>query len=265
MSDFSTPSNPIAARLATGEPCYIMAVRQARTTAIVGIVQATGHQGFYLDLQYATMSADTAAQLCHAGLLAGLTPLVRLPGPDGALCELMLEAGAQGIILPDVRTAAEARALATWCRFPPRGERSTVVAGPHTRFAAPDQAADRARIEAETLALAMLESPEAIEAAEEIAGVDGIDILFIGSNDLTSAMGIPGQYRHPRVQEAYRNAIAAAAKHGKQVMVGGIRDAAIVADYVEAGAARCFVTGLDTAMLTAGAAASIAGFREVFG
>ena len=263
MTKPTASRNLIATRLAANEPAYILAVRQARTVDIVGIAQATGHHGFYIDLQHCTMPVDIAAQICHAGLLAGITPMVRLPRPDASLCEIMLEAGAQGIILPDVRSADEARELASWCRFPPRGVRSSVGVGPHTRFAPADQGRDRPRVEADTLTFAMLESEAGIDAADDIASVDGIDLMLIGTNDLTSSMGIPGQYEHPRVQEAYGRALAAAAKHGKRVMVGGIRDPRIVASYVKAGAARCFVSGFDSALLAAGARAQLDAYKNI--
>ena len=83
-------------------------------------------------------------------------------------------------------------------------------------------------------------TPEGIAAAEEIAAVEGVDALQIGSNDLTTAMGIPGQFKHERLRDAFRTTIAACRKVGKPMIPGGIRDAATIVDYIKMGAARCY-------------------------
>ncbi len=255
--------NEVKARLASGKPCYIMAIRHSRTIEVIGMAQATGHHAVYVDLQHSTISTDTAAQMMLAALAMGITPMVRLPGMNRAVCDQMLEGGALGIIMPDVRTAAEAAEVASWCRFPPEGSRGFLLAGAQTRFAAPDQQADRARLARETLVVVMLEHEAAFANAEAIAAVPGIDAMMIGANDLTSGMGMHGEYEHPRVVALFEHAIAAARRHGKSLIVGGIRKPEVVARYQRAGAAPCVVTGTDTAFLLAGATAQIEKFRDI--
>jgi 2-keto-3-deoxy-L-rhamnonate aldolase RhmA len=70
----------------------------------------------------------------------------------------------------------------------------------------------------------MLETPEAIENADAIAAVDGIDVVHIGSTDLSTEMGIPGQYQHARMREAYETTAKAARSHEKSFGVGGVRE-----------------------------------------
>jgi 2-keto-3-deoxy-L-rhamnonate aldolase RhmA len=74
------------------------------------------------------------------------------------------------------------------------------------------------------LLIAMLETPEAIENADAIATVEGIDMLHIGSSDLSTEMGIPGQYKHARMRQAYEATARAARSHGKSMGVGGVRE-----------------------------------------
>ena len=76
----------------------------------------------------------------------------------------------------------------------------------------------------QTLLIAMLETPQAIENADAIAAIDGIDMLHIGSSDLSTEMGIPGQYKHPRMRQAYEATARAARAHGKAMGVGGVRE-----------------------------------------
>ena len=99
------------------------------------------------------------------------------------------------------------------------------------------------------MVIAQLESAEAVEQAEAIAAVDGVDALFIGSNDLTLSLGIPGEFTHPRTRDCYARAIAAARSHGKHLFVGGIANPEVVRIYVEMGAAPCFFPGADSALL----------------
>jgi 2-keto-3-deoxy-L-rhamnonate aldolase RhmA len=71
--------------------------------------------------------------------------------------------------------------------------------------------------------MAMIETPEAVENAEAIAAVDGIDTLHIGASDLSTEMGIPGQYTHDRMKAAFETVAKAARGHGKSFGVGGVR------------------------------------------
>ena len=75
----------------------------------------------------------------------------------------------------------------------------------------------------QTILMAMIETPEAVENADAIAAVDGIDVLHIGASDLSTEMGIPGQYTHERMRAAFETIAQAAMGHGKAMGVGGVR------------------------------------------
>jgi 2-keto-3-deoxy-L-rhamnonate aldolase RhmA len=86
-----------------------------------------------------------------------------------------------------------------------------------------------------TLLAVMIETPEAVENVEAIAAVDGIDVVYIGSNDLLMEMGLPGQFEHPALEKAARRVIDAALSNRKFSGVGGIRGAAMAEKYVGLG------------------------------
>jgi len=110
-----------------------------------------------------------------------------------------------------------------------------------------------ARLNATTLVIVMLETPQAIANADAIAAVPGIDLLLIGSNDLCSEMGIPGQLRDPRLRSAFAAVAAACRRHGKTLGVGGIRgDADLQKDLIGLGA-RFLIAGSDVTYLMAAA------------
>lgn len=254
--------NVLKQLLANNEPSYVFTIRFARTIDVVGIAAASGHQAFYIDLQHNSMSLDTAAQICQAGLALGVTSLVRVPSHDPGLIGRLLDCGAQGIIAADVNSAEQARIIARACKFPPYGSRSMAgTGGPHTLFEQVPTSKLQRKLDSATLVICMLETPEGITAADEIAAVEGVDALQIGSNDLTTAMGIPGQFAHERLREAFGTVIAACKKVGKPMIPGGIRDAATIATYIKMGAARCYFTGNDGAFLLDGARRQNAAMR----
>jgi len=121
-------------------------------------------------------------------------------------------------------------------KYPPVGKRSITGSLPQLDFVpTPVDEATKAINDA-TLLIVMLETEEAVENAEAMAALDGIDALLFGTSDLTIEMGIPGQMGHPRVVKHYETAAAACKKHGKFLGMGGIYDPAVMKDYVAMGA-----------------------------
>jgi 4-hydroxy-2-oxoheptanedioate aldolase len=101
------------------------------------------------------------------------------------------------------------------------------------------------------MVIVQFESAAAIENADAIMAVDGVDMVLIGTNDLLADYGLPGQYDHPRVHEAYTKTLAACQKHGKHLAVGGFATRAdLAAKYVRLGA-RYVSTGTDLGFLLA--------------
>jgi 2-keto-3-deoxy-L-rhamnonate aldolase RhmA len=175
----------------------------------------------------------------------------------------VLDGGAQGVIVPDVGTAARAQEVVAACRFPPLGQRSVMGLGPALGYQAVPLAELNPRLNAETAVIVMLETAEGIENAEAIAAVDGIDCLLIGSGDLTTDYGIPGQVDHPKLRTAYERVAAACQKHGRILGVGGIRhNVPLQGDLVRLGA-RFVIAGTDTNYVLAGAKADTSALRQI--
>jgi 2-keto-3-deoxy-L-rhamnonate aldolase RhmA len=108
------------------------------------------------------------------------------------------------------------------------------------------------RANAETVVVVMAESPLGVQNADEIAAVPGVDVILIGSNDLSAEMGIPGALDDPRIEDAYRTVIAACDRHGKQAGMGGIYNHDLMRRYLDLGI-RFAQGGGDSSFLTAGA------------
>jgi 2-keto-3-deoxy-L-rhamnonate aldolase RhmA len=105
-----------------------------------------------------------------------------------------------------------------------------------------------------TLIVIMLETPRAIDNADAIAAVPGVDVLLIGSNDLCMEMGIPGRFDDPRLTQAMATVLAACKKHGKHPGFGGVYDEVISPRFIGMGM-RFVLAGGDLPMMMAGATA----------
>jgi 2-keto-3-deoxy-L-rhamnonate aldolase RhmA len=245
-----TIENKVRERLAAGQLALGMALRQARTADIGRVLAACGFDFAFIDMEHNSMGVDTAAQIAVACHDAGVTPLVRVPGYEHYLATRLLDTGAMGIVFPHVETAEHARQLVDNCKYPPMGHRS--LGGPMAQlgFRPYPRAESTAAVNGATMLVMMLETPRGIDNAEAIAAVPGVDVLLIGTNDLTLEMGIPGRYDDPRVLRAYETVIAACRNHGTFPGMGGIYDHPTMERYIALGA-RFVLCGSDITFLMA--------------
>jgi 2-keto-3-deoxy-L-rhamnonate aldolase RhmA len=211
-------------KLANDELVVCLGVNQMRTPNIAMIAAACGFDAIYIDLEHNPTSLETAAAICVAALGLGVTPIARVTSHDPHDATRILDCGAQGVMVPHIQNAAEARVVVEACRFAPIGHRSASGTVPALGYAALKQPEINKLLNEHTLLIAMLETPEAIENVDAIAAVDGNDVVHIGSTDLSTEMGIPGDYQHPRMRAAFEATAAAAKHHGKAMGVGGVRE-----------------------------------------
>lgn len=152
--------------------------------------EVMGHQGFdsvTVDLQHGMIGFDAAVAMLQALSSTPAVPLVRVSKNDYALVMQLLDAGAYGVICPMISTVKDARDFASFCRYPPIGQRSF---GP-SRGLLYGGADYFAHANGEILALAMLETREAVANADAILATEGLDGIYIGPNDLSLAYGQP--------------------------------------------------------------------------
>lgn len=229
--------NRVAERLAADEVAVSMTVRLVESVEIAQIAATCGYDSLYIDIEHSPLTLYQTGQICVAALGAGITPFVRVPAHGPEYVSRVLDAGAMGVIAPHVRSAAEARAVVEAAKFPPLGHRSVGAGLPQLQYRSYPLAEARKLLNERTTVLCMIESPEGLDQCEAIAAVEGVDILFIGTNDLCAEMGIDGQFEHPRVRAAYERVIAAARKHGKHVGIGGLAGKPkLLAEFVGLGA-----------------------------
>lgn len=223
--------------------------------------EVLGHCGFdalIIDHEHSPGGIETAVHQMRAIRAAGdATILVRVPGLDADRIKLALDCGAEGLLLPNVASAAEARAFVGACRYPTRGTRGahfTVSRAARWGFAADDY---YRHAESRLLLIAMIESVEGVKAIPDLARVEGLSMLFLGPLDLTGSAGKMGQWHDPEMAALLREAEAAVVSSG--LALGG---ALVPGDSAEGCFARGYrfaTVGSDVGMLRQGAARCLQG------
>src|SRR5499433_838579 len=191
--------NHVKDKLGRGEVVASMTVRLVKGIEIARIARTAGFDSLYVDLEHSSFSLETCGQICMAALEAGIAPFVRVPANTPDYISPVLDGGALGVIAPHIRSAQDARAVVTAAKFPPLGERSNSGGLPHLHFRSFPVAEACAALNDATMVVVQFESAAALERAEEIVAVDGVDMVLVGLNDLLADWGIPGEYDHPRV------------------------------------------------------------------
>lgn len=184
-----------------------------RTVELPMIAKTSGFDGILIDMEHSTFDLDTTSQLCIAALYAGITPIVRSPSKEPFYVSRILDGGALGVIVPHIRTVQDVKEVVEAAKFQPIGKRSSTSGLPHFQYRHLSAKVANPLANAATLVIPMIETLEALEIVDEIAAVEGVDSLLIGTNDLTAEMGIPGEYEDHRLTAAYEK-VANACKKG---------------------------------------------------
>jgi len=241
-------------QLRSGKLAIGLGVNQARTVGIATMAKTAGFDWLFIDAEHGSTDGDTVAQISTASLAVGVTPVVRVAGFEHWHASRMLDNGAQGIIFPHVDSKEEAIRVSNACRYPPVGKRSMGGALAQLGYASTPVAEAARVVNEETLVVVMIESPQGVANAEEIAGVKGVDALLIGTNDLCFEMGIPGQFNDPKVKDAYTKVIAACRKHGKFAGMGGMYTPELLERHIAMGV-QLILSGSDFSLLMQAATA----------
>jgi 4-hydroxy-2-oxoheptanedioate aldolase len=181
---------------------------------VVEIAGCAGFDWLLIDQEHGVGGEDALLQQLQAASTTPAFPIVRIAANEAPRFKRALDFGAGGIMVPWVNTAAEAQAAVAALRYPPRGVRGVMKFTRACEFGT--GFADYFAHGHERLVLmAQIETATALQNVEEIAAVDGVDVLFIGPMDLTTSLGIQEQFNHPQYLEAVKRITTAARKAGK--------------------------------------------------
>ena len=186
--------------------------------ALVEIAGWAGIEAVMLDCEHGMIGTETVRSMMAYALAAGIGPVYRPLSFEAADCRQALDQGAAGIHVPHVDSAEEAQAVVEACRYAPLGKREMSL-GRAIHYDITNLPQYVAGANDQQLLVVMIESVEAVECVDEIAAVPGIDVLHMGTADLTCAMGLTVGKDYPEVTEAIDRVLAAAKRHGVAVGV----------------------------------------------
>ena len=215
--------NPLIQKLSANKTATCLPIRLLRSIHVLQMAKVAGFDSVYFDMEHSSISLDDVGALSLAAWNMSLTPLVRVPSHSRDYIVRALDAGAAGIIVPHVDTAAEARAIVDAARFRPRGSRALAGASPPLGYAPISADEGSAILDARTLVIAMAESVEAVANVEEICAVDGIDMILVGAGDLSDELGVHGKSDDPKIRRAFETVMAACRRNGRWLGVAGIK------------------------------------------
>jgi 4-hydroxy-2-oxoheptanedioate aldolase len=249
------PVNKFKHALKAGKPQ--IGIWSSLSSHIVAEVLAnSGFDWVLLDTEHSPNELPMVQSQLHAMAAGTATPIVRVPWNDMVMIKRFLDIGAQSLLLPYVQTVDEARNAVTYTRYPPHGVRG--VAG-STRATQYGRIKDYyKRVQDELCVLVQAETRTALKNLDAITGVEGIDGVFIGPNDLAADMGFLGNLQHPELWKAIEDAARRIRKAGKApgILVG------------EADGKRCLdmgflfvAVGADVGMLARGSEALAGKFK----
>jgi len=240
--------NPVKKLLQDGEPVIGITI----TVPSIEIAAQAANLGFdflWIEMEHSPITLETlrAMVLATRGLKA--MPFARVPVVDLWTAKRVLDQGVLGVMFPFCSTPELAQRAADATHYPPLGKRGAGAGLATFRWPAPQGYYDFA--DENVLTICVIEEESAVDHIEEIAATPGIDVLFIGTADLSFSMGLRGEQGHPRHEEAIARVVAAAKKHGKYLGRPAMTPAAL--EKGRAQGFQFFQAATDTMFMTAGA------------
>jgi 4-hydroxy-2-oxoheptanedioate aldolase len=215
---------------------------------IIEIIAVAGFDFVIIDMEHGPYDLGTVRDAVVAARASGVGSVVRVRNADPDLIGAVLDIGCDGVLVPQIASASQARSVLRAARFAPDGTRG---ANPYVRAAGygsvPDWFAGANR---DVAVMLMIEGCEGIAACPEILGLPGLDAVFLGPVDLSHSLGLPGQISHPRVVDALAGIAARATEHGVATAVFA-QDADATVDWARRGV-QLIARGVDADFIRTG-------------
>ncbi len=210
------PIRQFRSRLSAGRFCLGPAI----TLSDPAVTEALGRgvDFFWIDLEHSPMGLESLQGHLIAARALGVPALVRVPAAETWFIKRVIDTGAGGVIVPQVRSAEEVRTVVRACRYQPQGDRGY---GPRRASNYGHDTAYFERSNQDLFVSVQIEHIEAVRSLDDIVAVPGLDSVVLGPFDLSVSMGLAGQVAHPEVLAAIARVIAAAKARGLYVGMGG--------------------------------------------
>jgi 2-dehydro-3-deoxyglucarate aldolase/4-hydroxy-2-oxoheptanedioate aldolase len=221
-------------KLLKGGTALGCALQVYRSPEIARTFAAAGFDYVFIDLEHGSFNLETAQDMIVAANSSGITPIVRVAELLYSLVARLLDSGAQGIILPRVEDPRILEEALSWMRFPPQGKRGYGVNPTMIGYEARSFGEIIEHQNRNTLAVVQFETQTAMDRADELLSLKGVDIAMVGPADLSISLGVPGQFEHPTLISTVEGLIEKCNKYGVAPGIQ-VRTAALAKAWIDRG------------------------------
>ncbi len=207
--------NRLRQALDEGRPAVGHMIMEFATRGVAKIVEQAGLDFLLIDMEHTGFDTERIADMMAWLKATPVAPIVRVPQGLYHFLARTMDAGALGVMVANVETAAQARDIVGAVKYAPLGRRGVGLGTAHTDYVVPDPVAYFEESNRNTVVICQIESVTGLANLEAIAATEGVDILWVGHFDLTQSMGIPGQFQHPRFLEAMQQVVEVGRRFGK--------------------------------------------------
>ncbi len=188
-------------------------ISEIRNPNLAYLLAQCGYDFFIIDNEHGAYSPETISDMIAAARGAGISVVVRIPEIRRETIMKPLDSGADGLLVPMVNTADEAKKIVEFAKYPPLGQRGAALSRAHSRYGRPKATDYLGQANQATFIAVQAETVQAIDNLESIAATAGVDSIFVGPFDLSVSMGIPGQVTDPREEAAIAGVIDVCRMH----------------------------------------------------
>jgi 4-hydroxy-2-oxoheptanedioate aldolase len=201
-----------AGKILTGMQCF------SASPVLVEAMGAGGLDFVTIDMEHCPTGLESLAHLLRAADSSAIVPLARVPELNRATIGRVLDLGAQGIVLPHA-SPERCKAALDFARYAPLGSRGACPMIRAARYMPSDWSSHASQANARIAIIPLIEDAQAVEDAQSILDIEGIDMVFVGPFDLSLSLGVPGaDFRHPTMAAALTKVVEAAQQRDKYVM-----------------------------------------------
>jgi len=204
--------NPVKEKLEAGHSVFGVVI-SVNNVEIAAQAAALGFDFVWLEMEHAPVTLETVRNVVLATRGLAAVPFARPPVNQLWTAKRVLDAGVLGVIFPFTSSPELARQAVAACRYPTRGLRGSGADLAQFRWPAPQGYYDFA--DGNIMVVTIIEDAPGLASVDEIAATPGVDVIFIGTSDLSFALGLRGNQNHPRLKKAISRIVAAAKRHGK--------------------------------------------------
>ncbi len=206
--------NPVKEKIARGEPAYGTMLAEMMSPAVPQLLKNAGYDWFVVDCEHFPADLRDCAMMIRCAREIDLPIFFRISLTVQQMLSKLLDLGAMGFIIPSVESAAQAREIIRWTKYPPLGKRGRGYMMGCENYATALEPELLSAADDYTMIAVQIETTTGLENCEEIFAVEGIEACFVGPADLSVSMGIPGQSDNPRLGEAVERVFQSAAAAG---------------------------------------------------